>query len=42
MTFHLVRNPYYDSKRANVAGQKGGIDKLAHPRGVAHTQPVKS
>ena len=23
MTFHLVRNPYYDSKRANVAGQRG-------------------
>ena len=23
MTFHLVRNPYYDSKRTNIAGQKG-------------------
>ena len=42
MTFHSVRNLYYDSKRTNVSWAKGGIDKLAHPCGVAYTQPVKS
>ena len=22
MTFHLVKNPYYDSKQANIAGHR--------------------
>ena len=25
MTFHLVRNPYYDGKWANVAGKRGAL-----------------